>query len=121
MRGSLRESVLLLYVLKKEEIEYSKELAMAQIQIDKEKGLEQFEKYRKKMFPWVDTAKRREKDIHQKVLLAAVKAGPMTVTPLQQPKARSRLVQRREVAKPTVLNKKRLDNIYSQIGKVVPK
>lgn len=94
---------------------------MAQIQIDKEKGLEQFEKYRKKMFPWVDTAKKREKDVHQRVLLDAVKAGPMVVTPIQQPKARSRLVQRREVEKPPVLNKKRLDGIYSQLGKVVPK
>ena len=112
---------MLLYVLKKEEIEYSKELAMAQIQIDKEKGLEQFENYRKKMFPWVDTAKRREKDIHQKVLLDAVKGGPLVIRPMEQPRAKSRLVQRREVSTPPVLNKKRLDTIYSQLGKVVPK
>ena len=112
---------MLLYILKKEEIEYSKELAMAQILIDKEKGLEQFEKYRKKMFPWVDTAKTREKDLHKKILMDAIKQGPLSIQPIQTAKVTSRLVRRKQAEAPEApVDKKKLDQLYSRLGKIVP-
>lgn len=93
---------------------------MAQIVIDQKKGLEQFEKYRKKMFPWVETAKAREKDVHRQVLIDAVKQGPLAVRPLHQERARSRLVTRHQATPPTEASKKRLNDLYSRLGKVVP-
>lgn len=124
-KGSLRESVLLLYCLKREEIEYTRDLALAQIQISKEKGVEAFNDYRKVMFPWVDTAQKREEDTHKKLLEQLVKAGPLSITPMKSAsgKIRSRLVQRKEASekKPnTEEQRKKQNELYKQLGNMIP-
>lgn len=122
-KGSLRESVLLLYVLKKEEIEYARDLAMAQVQLDKDKGLERFNEYRKVMFPWVETAKKRDDDFHKKLLAEVVKRGPLTVTAVQQKTYRSRLVQRVDratIEKNAKESLQQQDALYKRLGKIVP-
>ncbi len=119
VKGSLRESVLLLYCIKKEEIQYIRDLALAQIQVAKDRGIEFFDDYRKKMFPWIETAKGREKDQHTKLLEQIVKAGPLVVRPLGMPKAKSRLVERKERSL-TPEQKKSREELYKKLGKSIP-
>ena len=122
-KGTLRESVLLLYVLKKEEIEYARDLALAQIQLDKDKGLERFNEYRKTMFPWVETAKKRDEDFHRKLLADVVKQGPLFVQATHTPKFKSRLVQRIEKDKTPKVTREVLqkqNEIYKRLGKTIP-
>ncbi len=124
-KGSLRESVLLLYVLKKEEIEYTRDLALAQIQISKDKGVEIFNEYRKAMFPWVDTAQKREETNHKKILEQIVKAGPLSIRPLQMGggKMRSRLIQRKEVREQQPASEEQLkqqNELYKKLGNMIP-
>lgn len=119
-KGSLRESVLLLYCLKKEEIEYTRDLALAQIQLSKEKGAEFFNDYRKAMFPWIDTAKKRDEDSHKKLLEQIVKNGPLSVRPLHMPQAKSRLVHRKEKVKTTEDKRRDQNELYKKLGKSIP-
>lgn len=116
--------MLLLYVLKREEIEYTRDLALAQIQISKDKGVEVFNEYRKAMFPWVDTAQKREETNHKKILEQIVKAGPLSIKPLQMGggKMRSRLVQRKEVREqPTSEEQlKQQNELYKKLGSMIP-
>lgn len=124
-KGSLRESVLLLYVLKREENEYMRDLALAQIQISKSKGAELFNEYRRAMFPWIETAKKRDEDTHKELLKKIVQAGPLAIRPMGLGKPmRSRLVQRveRPELTPEQLKEKRAkqDELYRKLGKIVP-
>lgn len=125
-KGSLRESVLLLYVLKKEEIQYMRDLAVAQILVSKEKGAEVFDKYTKTMFPWTEVAKTREEDQHKKILEQIVRAGPLTVRPMQEMKSKSRLVQKKEAKSASTSSpmtpeqKKKQNEFYRKLGKTIP-
>ena len=67
--GSLRESLLILYVLKKEQIEHARLRTLAQALVDKEKAVEVFQEYQKTAFPWIATQKRRDKEEHVRLLL----------------------------------------------------
>jgi hypothetical protein len=122
LKGSLRESVLLLYALKREEIQYMRDLAVAQIMVSKEKGAEVFDKYTKTMFPWMEVAKNRDDEQHKKILEQIVKAGPLTVVPMQEKKGKSRLVQRRETKSGplTPEQKKKQNELYKKLGKSIP-
>lgn len=120
-KGSLRESVLLLYVLKKEEIAYLRDLVVAQMAVSKEKGVEFFADYRKAMFPWVETAVKRDDDQHKKLLEQLVKAGPLSVRPLEEKKVRSRLIKHKEVKGPmTEEQRKKQNELYGKLGKIIP-
>jgi hypothetical protein len=97
-KGSLRESLLTLLLLRKDYIEYARFRALAQIMIDKEKGAEAFEEFRKAAFPWVDTQKKREKDEHIHLLEREVLRGGLRVTPMGGPqnvvsRTRTKIVQ----------------------------
>lgn len=121
--GSLQESVLLRYVLKKEDIEYSRDLALAQIQIDKETGLERFNEYRKTMFPWVETAKKRDENAHKKMLAEVVKAGPLSITATHHQKFKSRLVtrvERNQTPQQAQETRRQQDALYRRLGKTIP-
>lgn len=120
-KGSLRESVLLLFIMKKEEIEYMRDLALAQVMVDKEKGIDRFNEYRKTMFPWIETAKRRDEDAHKKLLKEVVQQGPLVVRAVHQPRMRSRLVQRIEQSQvPTKEVLRKQDDLYKRLGKTIP-
>lgn len=122
-KGSLRESVLLLYCLKREEIAYTRDLAMAQIQISPEKGVEVFHKYQKAMFPWVDSGKGRVEDHHKKLLDQAVKMGPLSIKPVGAKPVKSRLVkqvQKKQSAAEAALQRRKQDELYKKLGKVIP-
>jgi hypothetical protein len=119
-KGSLRESVLLLYLLKKEEQEYSRDLALVQVQVDKDKGIERFNEYRKTMFPWIESAQAREKDIHAQILQRMVKEGPLTVRPMPTRGYKSRLVKKVEEKKLTVEQRRKQDILLKKLGKAIP-
>jgi hypothetical protein len=91
---SPRASVLQFYFLKKEEIEFKKELALAQLQIDQKQGTERFEEYRKEAFPWIEAAKKRVDSYHAQKLVEAIKAGPLAIRPLGGMRVHSRTARR---------------------------
>lgn len=97
-----------------------RDLAQAQIQISKEKGAEFFETYRKKMFPWVEKSQERDADHHKKLLEHLVKKGPIRVTALKMPEAKSRLVQRKERAPMSAEQKQKNNELYKKLGKSIP-
>lgn len=68
---------------------------MVQVLVNKEAGAEAFEDYMKIAFPYLEGRKKREKEAAHESLMAWVKSGPMTVTPMQEPKKmKSRLKER---------------------------
>jgi hypothetical protein len=121
-RGSPQESILMLYVLKKEQVEHARLRALAQAIIAKEKGKEVFEDYMKIAFPWLETQKQRDKNDHVQILLEEVKKGGLSIKPLwQEQKMRSRLKMKvvEKVAAPQK-TREELNQLYSKLGKVIP-
>jgi hypothetical protein len=120
-RGSLRESVLILYVLQKEQIEHARLRALAQGIVNKDKAVEAFEQYQNTAFPWIKTQKRRDAQAHIKLLADEVKKGGLTVRPLWEKPMRSRMktriVQRTEGP---IRSEKAMNDLYGKLGKVVP-
>lgn len=114
----------MLYVLKKEFIEHARLRALATSIINKDKGPEAFDEYRKEAFPWVETQQKRERDETVNRLQEEVKRGVLGIKPLweakQTSKVRSRLKTRVvEAEKPLLENKEKMKNIYSKLGSVV--
>lgn len=93
-KGSPRGSVLQFYFLKREEIEFKKQLALAQLQIDQKQGTERFEEYKKEAFPWIESAKKRVDGYHAQKLLEAVKMGPLAIRPVGGMRVHSRTARR---------------------------
>lgn len=126
-KGSLQESLLILLVLKKEHIEHARLRTLAQAIINKEKGPEVFEEYRKTAFPWVETQKKRDQQDHVRILAEEVKRGALGIRALwgdeSKTKVRSRLKTR--VVETEDVGHKRtpeeLRQLYSKLGSVVPK
>lgn len=83
--GSARESVLIEYFLRKDEIEYARDLAQAQLGLDPKKGIERFVDFQKTIFPWMETAQKREKESHANVLKKFVNAGALVVSQSMTP------------------------------------
>ena len=112
----------MLYVLMKEQHQYMRDLALAQIALDKEKGVEKFEAYRKEMFPWVEIAKKRDEAMHKQILNDMVKGGPLAVFAPKPQGVKSRLVKRVErVQEPVSKEEKaRKDALYKRLGKMIP-
>lgn len=93
-KGSLRESVLVLLLMKLETIEHARFRALAQIIVDQKKGVDAFEEYMKIAFPYLEIAKSRDKEKYLEVLKKEVGRGPLLIHALRQPVAKSRLKQR---------------------------
>jgi hypothetical protein len=114
--------VLLLYLLKIEEREYARDLALVQMQADKDEGIKKFNAYRKTLFPWIDAAVERDKVTHAEVLKRMVKEGPLLVTATNMKPFRSRLVTRLEDKKNpmTPAQRRKQDELLKKIGKAIP-
>lgn len=126
-KGSLRESLLMLLILKKEYIEYSRLRALAQAIVNKEKGPEAFDEFRKTAFPWVETQQKRDRESHIKILQDEIKRGVLEIRPMVDPgKAiRSRLKTRVVEATPEQVQRLRRSSpearkVYSKMGSVLP-
>lgn len=94
--GSVRETVLIMFTLMQERGNHARLRALVQSIVDKEKGVEAFEDYMKVAFPWIETAKGRERLDHMKKLMNEVKRGPLAVAPMAMPRVSSRLRTRIE-------------------------
>lgn len=117
--GSVRETVLIMLTLMQERSNHARLRALVQSVVDKEKGVEAFEEYMKVAFPWIETAKGRERMDHMKRLMNEVKRGPLAVAPMAMPRAKSRLrdrIERREPADPAAMNR-----IYEKLGRKSPR
>lgn len=126
-RGSPRESLLLLYVLKKDHVEYAKFRALAQAMVNKEKGPEAFDEFRKTAFPWVETQQKRDRESHIKLLTDEIKKGSLSIKPLweQTKSIRSRL-KTRVVESESPSDGQRNSNvdmkkINARLGAVIPR
>ena len=123
-KGSPRESILILYVLKKEQIEHARLRALAQAIISKDKGKEVFDDYMNVAFPWLASSKKQEKNDHIRILMEEVKKGQLGIKPLwQETRGRSRLrtrVVERAEKEATPQTRKNMDRLYSKLGKIVP-
>lgn len=125
-KGSLRESLLILFVLKREQVAYARDRALVQSLIVKEKGPEAFEEFRKLAFPWVEVQKGRDREDHIRILQEEIKRGVLTVTPAEGPKkaVKSRLrTQLAESESPSDGQRRGIDmkRINVRLGAVVPR
>lgn len=118
LKGSLRESALILLLMRLENIEHAKFRAQAQIHLDPEKGVEVFEEYMKVAFPYLESAKKQEKADHIKALEAWTKQGPMVVTPMLSPKLQSRM-KHRIIDRDVKPNPERADRLYKKMGSTI--
>lgn len=92
--GSLQEWVLITLVDKAETIDLAKFRALAQLIVDKDKGIEAFEEYMKIAFPGFESRKNREKENIHKELKEWTSSGPIKVTPMEEQRGRSKLKTR---------------------------
>jgi hypothetical protein len=119
-RGSLRESILILYSMKQEEIAHAKMFVTIQTMLDKEKAAEAFESYKRSAFPWIESIKNKDRASQVAQLMDEVKQGPLSVKPLWQSPIKSRLKQKVAPVPATAEQKKAGDELFKKIGKVVP-
>jgi hypothetical protein len=89
--GSLQEWVLIALIDKTETIDLAKFRALAQLIIDKDKGIEAFEEYMKLAFPGFESRKQAQNADMRKQLKDWTDSGPINVVPLEQPTARSKM------------------------------
>jgi hypothetical protein len=114
--GSLRESVLLLALMMTEHIDHAKFRAMAQVVIDKDKGMEAFDEYMKTAFPYLETQKTRERQQYIDILKNELKHGALAVKPVVPPTLRSRLKEKHQQReKPLTRDQER--NLYTRLDK----
>lgn len=88
--GSLRESALLMLLVRKDQIEHSATRLLTQAQVNAEAAPKAFDEYVKLRYPYLETAKKREKDEAISQLMAEVKKGPLKITPLGDTAVKSR-------------------------------
>lgn len=116
-KGSLRESVLILYVLQKDLVEHAKFRALAQLLVDKDKGMEAFDEYRKVHFPWLETQKKKDKDVHVERLMREIKSGGLMIRPLGDTRVKSRLKSK---LSPPSMGTTAADRLYKKLGMSIP-
>lgn len=113
--GSLRESVLILLLIKKEDIEHAKFRALAQIQISKKEGVEAFEEYMKIAFPYLSAEKQKRHAAAIKVLEAEIKRGAFSIRPQQPLVVKSRM-QGRILSRTKPQSPQQADELYRKMG-----
>jgi hypothetical protein len=101
-----------------ESIEHARFRALAQIIVDKEKGIKAFEDYMKLAFPYLEAAKRKERSSHVDILKQEIARGAIAVRPMQAPKVRSRVGEARaNRSRPQSTNEEK--RIYGGLGRTV--
>lgn len=113
-KGSLRESILLLYLVKERHIAFLRDLALAQVIANKKYDV--FEDLQKEMFPWVEDAKKDEKTDHVKRLMAEVQKGPLSVAVGPVPSVKSRLNRQVKRVQASDQSRKEQDEFYKRMG-----
>jgi|HubBroStandDraft_1064217.scaffolds.fasta_scaffold140584_2 hypothetical protein len=118
----------MLLILKKEQIEFARLRVLAQSIINREKGPEVYDEFRKAAFPWVETQKNRDRQAHIKILQDEIKRGVLGIQPLWEnnKQIRSRLKTKvvdastvPDAARRRSTNEER--KIYEKMGALVPR
>jgi hypothetical protein len=122
-KGSLRELVLTLLIIKKEQIEYQKVRALAQAIVDQKAGVEAFADYSEAAFPWKKTQKKRDSAQFIDFLNEEIKRGPISIDLTKQEKKvvsklRTKMVQAEQVSGNTWQSK--ADTLYKRMGPTIP-
>jgi hypothetical protein len=115
-KGSLQESALILLLIQQEAIEHARFRALAQIIVDQEKGVEAFEEYMKIAFPYLTSAKRREKQQYIELLKKEAMRGPIGVTPVTMPSVNSRMKKKLM----TPAKRAETNSLYQKLGDTIP-
>jgi hypothetical protein len=125
-KGSLRESLLMQYVLKRDLIEHARFRALATAITNKEKASDIFEEYRKEAFPWVETQKNRDAENTKRLLQEEVKRGALGIRPLWEAtkkvrsRMKTRIIEAERPNPPPQRSKEEMAKIYSKLGTVKP-
>lgn len=124
--GSLRESILILLILKREQVEFARLRVLAQSVINKDKGPESFDEFRRMAFPWVETQKNRDRAHHIQILQDEVKRGALGIKPLWENNKQVRSRMKTKVVDMAAQPESRRSTpeerkIYSKMGSVVPR
>jgi hypothetical protein len=104
-------------VLQKDRVEHARTRALAQMMLDKEKGIEAFEDYKRTNFPWLEKQKKRDKDDHVEKMMREIRAGGLSIQPIGDQRVKSRLRAKQVYKKPDA---ERVDSFYSKLGKSIP-
>jgi hypothetical protein len=115
----------MLFVLKKEYIEHARLRALATSILNKDKGVEAFDEYRKEAFPWAENQQNRDKAGHIALLNEEVKKGALGIKPLWEAKTRVKSRMRHKIIEADELTKPRkspeeMKNLYTKLGSVIP-
>lgn len=102
-----------------EAIEHARFRALAQIYLDKDKGVEAFEEYMKVAFPYLEATKKKDREVALKELNQWIGKGAFKVTPIAMPKMRSKL-KARLVERSRPQTKEEADKLYKKLGPSIP-
>lgn len=119
----------MLLILKKEQIEFARLRVLAQSIINKEKGPEVYDEFRKAAFPWVETQKNRDKNATIKVLMEEVKRGALGIVPLWENNRQVRSRMKTKIVDASTLQPEQArrrstseeKKIYEKMGSLVPR
>jgi hypothetical protein len=118
----------MLLILKREQVEFARLRVLAQAMINKDKGPEAFDEFRKMAFPWVETQRGRDREQHIKILQAEVKRGVLGIQPLWENTKQVRSRLRTKVVEASNDNAPRATRstpaekrIYQKMGALVPR
>lgn len=103
-----------------EEIEHARFRALSQLIVDQEKGVEAFEEYMKVAFPYLDAVKKKDRQQHIDILNKWTKSGPLKITPLAQPKMKSRMKQKYVSEDERRKATTKATSLSNRLGKIVP-
>jgi len=110
---------MLLLLAQLETIEHARFRAMAQITINQEKGVEAFEEYMKLAFPYLDGAKKRDRNKYVDYLKEEIGKGPIRVRAASPPKKGKSRIKEKMVAHDAKARKD-LDALYGKLGDTLP-
>lgn len=94
-----------------------RDLAHAQLTIDQKEGLTRFIEFQKAMFPWMETAQKREKSSHAEALKREIMKGPLVVSAQGGGEVRRRTVKRVTRPGPSGPANESANKVYSRLGK----
>jgi hypothetical protein len=119
-KGSLRESILIHLWLQREQMENAQTFALLQTLIDKDKGIQAYEEYKKVRFPWIETSREADKMKQLARLEQEIRKGALSITPMRDERTQVRSRLKAKVIAVDEKKRAQLDKVYRQMGKVVP-
>jgi len=106
-------------IIRKDQIEHAATRLLTQAQVNPEAGPKAFEEYVKLRYPYLETAKKREKEKAIETLLKEIERGPLVVTPMGVAPVKSRIrhkIDRAELGDAREVSSR----LSKKIGGIVP-